>query len=242
MLRNIRTLKNRASWRYTVVVLMSVVLSAALLGCVVATEPLVAQEVPDVEVAVPITPEVPEEAEADPPEQDVGVVAVNDAENTEDEFVPDWDAITQRADELVEFFTANLVDGITIEDVIDEFGREPAEYYYDYYNDGYSYRFDLITGPSYIPFTNISHEGMGTPEGHIDWEWLHTGYIGIRVRIIILENESTVRHIQVERGDPNMDRWHIISISALNNEVIVNVSTHYLHSTNTGALCPGILQ
>jgi len=208
---------------------MCVILSTALLGCTAATEPPAAQEAPDVEVAVPITPEAPEEVEAKPPEQDVEVVAANDAENIVTEFVPDWDAITQRVEELVEFFTANLEDGITIEDVIKELGREPANYYFDYDNDGYSYRFDLITGPSYIPFTNISLEGFGTPEGHIYREWFHTGYIGIRVGILIPENESTVRHIQIERGDPNMDRWHTISISAPNNEVRSNVSTHYLN-------------
>jgi len=232
MVQSIMGLKDRALRRYIAVVLMSVVLSAALLGCTAATEPPIAQEAPNVEVPVPITPpEVPEEVEADSPEQDVEVVAANDIENITTEFVPDWDAITQRVDELVEFFTSNLIGGITLEDVVRELDREPTFFSFHDSDDMTrivtTYGFDLLTGPSFTPLNRVQYEGID-PEAETHNAWLMSGYIGMTVMVQIAENEDNTQRLSIARGGPNKDRWHNISISAPNNEVIVSVSTHYL--------------
>lgn len=78
-MRNIKDLQGRALWKYIALVLMSVGLSAVLLGCVAATEPPVAQEVPP----VPITPSVinetlsidlPPEPESEPSSSEIDML------------------------------------------------------------------------------------------------------------------------------------------------------------------------
>jgi len=204
-------------------------LSAALLGCTAATEPPIAQEAPNVEVPVPITPpEVPEEVEADPPEQDVEVVAANDAENIVTEFVPDWDAILHRVDELVDFFEAGLVTGITLGEAKRELGVEPVRIEpYDSW-EGYeeplrniSYQFDLMTSHNYIAFPSLS-----VLTGDADHEQLLQGDTGIGVTFSTREgNEYLIGTISIAHGDPSMDRsFHNISIFMSGLNVVVSPS------------------
>jgi len=214
--------------KYIAVMFVCVVLSAALLGCAAATEPPVAQEAPVVEVVVPIAPpEVPKEVEADPPEQEVDVVAMNDAENITTEFVPDWVAITQRVDELVEFFTSNLVDGITIEDVIKELGIEPARTWTEENHEGLEnpvertfYDFDLMTSHNYIHFPFLS---VMTGDAH--HEQLLLGDIGIAVLLRIREGYAHLESVSIYHGDPSMDgSFHNISIFMSGLNVVVSPS------------------
>jgi len=72
MVRNIVDLKGRALCRYIVVVLMSVVLSAVLLGCAAATEPPIVQDVLDAD-AVDI---ILEEVHTAPTEQEIQISAM----------------------------------------------------------------------------------------------------------------------------------------------------------------------
>ena len=212
--------------------LLCLTLAAGLAGCA-AEDPAPPQEQSAYEYEPPQTVEEEPVAKFElfEPEPEPEDEPLEDEEPTPDEtingFVPDWDAIAQRVDELVEFFSANLVDGITLEDVIKELGREPAEYFLGQTNC-VIYRFDLITGPSYLPLNIYPISGDQTPNQYLFNEWANTGYIGIIARIIIPENEDNVNHVSIVYRDSGGNRSHLVSISIFNTDVSVSVFTDYL--------------
>jgi len=212
--------------KYIAAIFMCVALSAVLLGCAMIEgtqlpEQAVQEQENDI-LDVGVEPTTPEEVEVLPPEQALDTEMALES-FVSDGFVPDWDAITQRADELVEFFSANIADGITLEDVIIELGTEPTFFSFHDSDDMTrvvtTYGFDLMTGPTFIPLNRMPYDGIDT-EAEIHNAWFVLGYIGIRVRVQILENEDNVRHIQIERGDPDEElRFVIFSFSSLNTDV-----------------------
>ena len=199
------------------ILMLSLLLALGVAGCALITQPsappevdeegqeveistpfdvaeeIVVEEEPEIETPAPVVEEIGiEEVEEIIPPEITGYVIAN-------EFVPDWDAIVQRAAELAEFFETNLVAGIALEDAIREMG-EPVRKFYDSGPRITTYTFELMTGPTYIPFSDfdiLAHENAG-----INHEWLVTGYIGIAVHAGIWHDrrEDFFENISINYG------------------------------------------
>jgi len=141
-------------------------------------------------------------------------------------FFPDWEAITQRANELVEFFETNLPAGISLEDAKRELGVEPANILFDDTVRQYLYAFDLMTGPGYRPLLYRFHSS--SPEIGINHEWLRAGYIGVQVVLHVPESEDDVLHLSIGHGDPYGAGSYNIMIFMFDEDVVVDV---FLHSS-----------
>ena len=117
----------------------------------------------------------------------------NDAEHSISEFAPDWDAITHRAAELLDFFKDNLEAGLTVDDVKRELGLDAVSVYHDSTIQQTTYIFELMTAPNHEHYPYVG-------------ELLRTGYVGLFVQVTTLNGGDIIDRFLMAHGDPSGSR------------------------------------